>query len=346
MIAEMTNRKTIKQLTEQAHAKGKRLVAPLAGFPGCDILGVSIKLAQQNHAMHYNCIEALVHRLKPDAAFMMMDLSVEANALGLPVRFPIHETSTVEHHPIENLAELDKLRTVNILCDARIQSYIKTVEMMRLGLPDNVLVGAYIIGPVTLAGLLEGAQKVAMDSVLEPDRLKALCEFSTSVIIEYARALVNAGANLMCILEPTAAILAPKEFAMFSGHYISHIIESYKYSSVDSIYHTCGNTMHLVKEMAACGVTAVSLDSPDTGVDLAKVAQMIPETVVIGNVNPTSIIKDGTVEDVKNETEKLLEQMKPYPNFILSTGCDIPPGAPIENLTTFMDTGRNYGKNL
>jgi len=343
MISSITKRKTLAQLTAEAYAQNKRLAAPLAGFPGCDLLNISIKIAQQNYGMHYNCIEALVSQLKPDAAFMMMDLSVEANALGLPVRFPTHESSSVEHHSIKTIDELDYLRQVNILQDARIQSYIKAVEMMKLGLPDDILVVAYVIGPVTLAGLLEGAQQVAMDSVLEPDKLEEFCKFTTSIIIEYARSLVNAGADAICILEPTGVILGPKQFDRFSGQYVNHIMESYKYAGVDTIYHICGNTMHLIDGMVKSGAGAISIDSPDTGFDIVKALEQVPEdVVVIGNINPTRVMKDGSPELVAKETNDLLEKTKKYPNFIVSTGCDLPPGTPLKNMQVFMETARNF----
>ncbi|MFA5291508.1 MAG: uroporphyrinogen decarboxylase family protein [Phycisphaerae bacterium] len=343
MISSLIKRKTLAAIAAEAYTEKKRLAAPLVGFPGCDLLNMSIKVAQQNYGMHYNCIEALVSQLKPDAAFMMMDLSVEANALGLPVRFPTHESSTVEHHPINNVDDLDYLRRINILHDARIQSYIKTIEMMKLGLPDNVLVGAYVIGPVTLAGLLEGAQQVAMDSILDPEKLDELCKFSTSIIIEYARSLVNAGADMICILEPTGVILGPQQFERFSGQYVNHILQIYRYAGVDTIYHICGNTMHLIDGMVKSGVGALSVDSPETGVNIVKMLEKVPQkVVVIGNVNPTKIMKDGSPELVAETTKDLLEKTAKYPNFILSTGCDLPPGTPLKNMQVFMETARNF----
>ena len=87
MISSLVKRKTLAEMSAEAYAKKKRLAAPLVGFPGCDLLDMSIKVAQQNYGMHYNCIESLVSHLKPDAAFMMMDLSVEANA---PLPYPAY----------------------------------------------------------------------------------------------------------------------------------------------------------------------------------------------------------------------------------------------------------------
>jgi len=335
--------KRLYELAFNAYSDNRRLVAPLVGFPGCKLIGSSIKITQQNHGLHFACINSLVKLFNPDVVFMMMDLSVEANALGLPVRFPIDESSSVEKHPIENISDLDHYRRINILQDARIHSYIKTMELTATTLPKEILKCAYVVGPVTLAGLLESAQKVAIDSILEPERLSELCAFSTEIIQKYALAMINAGADIICVLEPTAAILGPKEFRKFSGHYVHHIMESYKYSDVETIYHVCGNTMHLIKEMVSIGVAGISLDGPETGVDMAKAAKMVSEDIIlIGNVSPTIVLVNGTVEEVKEATTELLEDMRQYPNFILSTGCDLPPETPIKNIKAFMETGRNF----
>ncbi len=343
MIADIRMKDSMLDLTRRAYTENKRLVVPLVGFPGAEILNTSIKVAQQNHGMHYNCIEALVHQLKPDAAFMMMDLSVEANALGLPVRFPTDESSTVELHPVKKVSDLDHYRRINIMQDARVQSYVKTIEMMRIGLSDDVKVGAYIIGPVTLAGLLESAEQVALDSVLEPEKLHGICRFTTSIIIEYAKALTAAGADIVCILDPTASILGPEQFREFTAGYVANIMDSYKYDQVDTIYHICGNTTHLLEPMRDMGIQALSLDSPETGLDLAHAAKTVGEDVIIiGNVNPTLVMRDGTVQDVEKAVNELMEKMRPYPNFILSTGCDLPPGTPLENMKAFMRAGRNF----
>jgi len=337
------NQNRLYNITKKAYCENKRLIAPLVGFPGCNLTGFSIKVAQQNHSVHYACINALVDILKPDIACMMMDLSVEANALGLPVRFPTDESSSVEKHPVDNLEQLERYRRINILHDAKIQSYIKTIEMMRIGLPDNILVCAYVTGPLTLSGLLSSAQQTAIDSITNPGKLHGLCEFSTGIIQDYTSTLINAGADIICILEPTAMILGPEQFRRFSGYYVHHIIESYKYTNVETIYHVCGNTMHLIKEMADAGVAALSLDSPKSGIDMVKAAEMVPEDIIIiGNISPTEAITDGTAEEVKRVTKALLEKMRPFPNFILSTGCDIPQEAPIENMLAFMQAGRDF----
>jgi uroporphyrinogen decarboxylase len=76
---------------------------------------------------------------------------------------------------------------------------------------------------------------------------------------------------------------------------------------------------------------------------MLKAVQQVPEDIaIIGNISPTQVMVDSSPEQVKKETTKLLEVMRPYPNFILSTGCDIPQEAPTENMLAFMEAARKF----
>jgi uroporphyrinogen decarboxylase len=90
-------------------------------------------------------------------------------------------------------------------------------------------------------------------------------------------------------------------------------------------------------------VDAISLDSPEAGVILPEVAKnMKTNTIIIGNINPAGTILTGSPQQVKEEVNELLHSMDFYPNFVLSTGCDLPQEVPFENIEAFMETGRQY----
>ncbi|OXU14886.1 uroporphyrinogen decarboxylase family protein [Sedimentisphaera salicampi] len=340
-VITMEKQKTILDETLKAYQAGRRVKAPLAGFPGCDLTGYSIKVAQQNPAAHFECIRAIYDRFNPDVSFMMMDLSAEANALGIPVRFPKNESATVEEHPIAGAEDIEPLRKIDITADSRISGYLKAVELISKKL-DNMCC-AYMAGPITLAGLLSGAEKVAMDAVLEPDKFRALAEFSAGVLESYASALCDAGADSICILEPTGVIFGPNEFEAYSAKYVERINNLCRDKGVETIYHICGNSMHLIEKMTNSGVSALSLDSPDTGVDLHLAAEKAGEDVVIiGDLNPVSVMKESNAQEVYQAATELLDKMKDVPNFILSTGCDLPPGTPPENIEAFMKAESDY----
>jgi uroporphyrinogen decarboxylase len=336
---------TLAHRARQAYDGGRRLVAPLMGFPGVEMIGSSIKLAQQNFGEHYKVVRKLVDTFAPDAVFPLMDLAVEANALGRYTIFPTDDSATVpkDRFGPEDLA---RLSGINITFDSRIAGYVETVKMMSVTLPPAILRGAYVTGPFTLAGLMMGADDAVMATIDDPAGLHGLLHFTTERIQEYVQLLIAAGADLIAVLEPTAVMLSPEQFAAFSAVYVRHLTESFRYSGVDFVYHTCGNTMHLVEKMVRAGVSGVSLDSRDAGVDLAAVARVVPpEVVVIGNINPATTMLSGSRREIRREVENLLAEMAPFANFILSTGCDLPQETPAANIGAFMDAGRAWRRS-
>ena len=330
-------------LAKSFYSENKRLVAPLVGFPGVKLAGSSIKLAQQNHCEHFKVVNSLVNKFRPDIQFVLMDLSVEANALGLNTIFPPNESATVLKKNREfSLDDLRLLRDIEFDSDGRLLSYVKTVELMKSEFSSNVKVGAYVSGPYTLSGLILGAQEAGLMAAREPEELSEICSFTTECIIKYTELLLSAGADAVCVLEPSGVMLGPSHFKKFSAMNVKKIVGICHGENVDCIYHVCGNSMHLIDEMVESGVDGLSLDSRDNNVDLLEVADNVPESVVIiGNISPTKTIVYGSPEEVKEEVNDLIKLMKNFPNYVLSTGCDLPLETPLENISAFMEAGRD-----
>ena len=70
-------------------------------------------------------------------------------------------------------------------------------------------------------------------------------------------------------------------------------------------------------------------------VDLKKAMDIIPsDTVVMGNVDPV-ILCTGTKEDIIAEVQRVFDECGKYDNFMISTGCDVPPNAKWENIKEY-----------
>ena len=50
-----------------------------------------------------------------------------------------------------------------------------------------------------------------------------------------------------------------------------------------------------------------------------------------------SAFKMSTSEQVKQSAKNLLEQTAKYKNFVLSSGCDVPPEVSLENVSAFYE---------
>lgn len=325
---------SLQELALTYWEEGKRPIVPLLGYPGLQLTGTNIKQNQFNHLVQFQSLSRLYDRFHPDAMFFLIDLSVEASALGLSVRFPLEDTPSVEEHLVKGLGDLEAFRKIDILGDGRVIVYLETLRHMRAALPCPV--GAYVIGPLTLSGLLVGANELAVQSILNEAFFYGVLEFSKEVVRAYAKALKEAGADIIMILEPTAVIFGPDTFRKNLAplyRELTGILDE-----VEVILHVCGDTTHLIPEMSRCGVAGLSLDS---SVDLRQAAEKANGLLLMGNVSPVMMLLEGPKE-VYSATYRLLEAMKEYPSFVLSTGCDLPQDVPFENIDAFFHAGREW----
>ncbi|MCX7920003.1 MAG: uroporphyrinogen decarboxylase family protein [bacterium] len=313
----------------------RRLVIPLMGYPGTQLTNTTLKQNVFNWGIQFWSISELAELCQPDAIFFMMDLSVEAGALGVPVRYPLEDSPTVEQHLVQEVADLEQFMCTDILKDGRVTVFLKTMELMSQHL--DMLKGAYCIGPFTLAGLLTGASEIAMATIDRPEFLHEILNFCTQVITKYAVALVDSGADIVAILEPTAVFLSPNQFEIFSGNYIKKIVRAIH---AISVLHICGDSSHLIEKMCETGVEALSLDSL---VNFKQIAcRMKNEVILMGNLDPVRVVRNLSVDEVKHVTQHFLAETREIKNLILSTGCDLPQDTPLANIQAMIEIGKKY----
>ena len=73
-------------------------------------------------------------------------------------------------------------------------------------------------------------------------------------------------------------------------------------------------------------------------VDLRLILPQVPSNVLaFGNVDPARVLRNGSVESVREAVVNLREIGRNYPNYVVSSGCDIPPGTPLENIDAFFE---------
>ena len=64
--------------------------------------------------------------------------------------------------------------------------------------------------------------------------------------------------------------------------------------------------------------------------------------VLIGNLDTVSVLLEGTPESVSESTTEMLESMRPYKNYVASSGCDLSYTTPVENIVAMIDTVRDF----
>jgi uroporphyrinogen decarboxylase len=82
-------------------------------------------------------------------------------------------------------------------------------------------------------------------------------------------------------------------------------------------------------------------------VNMKTIMGLMPEGIpAFGNIEPVSVMKLGTPAQVRKRTLELLRECGPFKNYVLSTGCDVPPGTKLENVDAFFDAANEYYASL
>ena len=320
---------------------GKKLNAPLLGAPGTKLTNTTLKENLLNADVQFNSLLKLYEKFEPDIMLPFMELTVEADTLGMGIKFPENDNPAVKEHKVSSVEDFKSVvRNYNGV-SSRMKVFVDVINKMSKNLPSSVNNLAYVIGPISLVGELMGVEQVCMATVMDPDFVKKQLEFSTKVISDYSNALIDAGADGIVVLEPTAMLLSPPSYSEFSLEPFKELLG--KANSKNLILHICGNTKHLVDGMCKTGTTGLSLDAP---MNFKELKEQVPNDIaLIGNVDPVNVMLTGTPEKVESESKKLISEMSDADNFILSTGCDLPMETPLENIDAFMKVAKKWKNN-
>ncbi|MBR6683226.1 MAG: methyltransferase, partial [Firmicutes bacterium] len=187
----------------------------------------------------------------------------------------------------------------------------------------------------SLAGQLRGVTDIMMDCYDDPELLEELLQKATEFLCVYANMLKEAGADMLLLAEPLAGVVSPTMAADFSHPFVKKMIESVQDDSCAVIYHNCGaGVPRMLDDLAELGAMIYHFGN---AISIKDALQKMPSNVIImGNVDPAGIVAHGSINDVRQAVDELIRSCGSYENFWLSTGCDVPPDAPWENLVEFM----------
>ncbi|MBR5871407.1 MAG: uroporphyrinogen decarboxylase family protein [Clostridia bacterium] len=305
---------------------------PLLSFPSAQLVGASVYTFTHDAGVQVEGIVKVAERTPAAAAVCMMDLSVEADAFGCEILAEENEVPTVIGILISDEDEAEALRDPEV-GDGRTQLYIDAAKGAKERITDRpVLAG--IIGPFSLAGRLMDVSEALVNCIADEDFVHAALRKTTKFLIKYAQAYKDAGADGIVMAEPLAGLLSPALEAEFSAPYVKEIIDAVQDDSFIVIYHNCGpNTPLMTESLYANGAAAYHFGD---AVNLVEIIEKMPsDKPVCGNISPSDQFSGGTPESMYAATKALIEACASHKNFVLSSGCDIPPTAKWENIDAF-----------
>lgn len=274
-----------------------------------------------------------------DAFFAYADPLYIPEAFGCTVRFT--ETGPlVDALPdtITSHEDLEKIPIPDARRSGRLPVILELVkELHDYGGGDIPVLGAFE-GAFTSTTRIVEAEHVMRMIYKNPLLLESLLDRVNGFLLEFGRALIESGATVLFIPEPSASasMVSPAMFRRFVLPRLQSLINEL---NVPCILHICGDTSPTLQGMQETGFHVLSLDQC---MDLSKARDLVPEAVLGGNVDPINSLLMGTREQVVEDTLHCL-RTGGMNRFILMSGCGVPPATSIENLSTMVETAIDYG---
>ncbi|MFQ5815745.1 MAG: uroporphyrinogen decarboxylase family protein [Candidatus Hydrothermarchaeaceae archaeon] len=275
-----------------------------------------------------------------ESTVVPFDVGLEAEAMGCEMNFYEGREGiiypTVRSKIIDLSTDLEKAVPPGIERRGRVPMVVETIEIIKDDVGGEVAVGAYVLGPFTLAGQVMELNELLMASFKEPAKVQAVLNKLADVIIFIAGEFEKAGVDFLTIREMGASsdVISPR---MFKNLVMPPLVRTIENISPPGILHICGNTDPIIEMMNECGADALSVEQRS---DVKGIREKLgSDPIILGNIDPFNVLVKGTPDDVRDAVKRAIDDGV---NGVMP-GCDIWPEVPPENMKAMVEATAEFG---
>jgi len=283
----------------------------------------------------------VAERFDIDHVSVISDPGCEASALGAILKFFPDQPPAIDE---ENALLTDKARLTGLKIPdpggpGRMLNRAHAVRLMKARVGNDKAVEGWIEGPCAEAADLRGINALMLDFYDDPAFVRDVFEFVVEMERRFARFQAESGADLIGIGDAAASLVGPKFYDEFVWPYEKKLVDALHAEGIKTRLHICGNTRRILGGMGRLHCSLVDLDSPSPVSEGRET--MGPEQVLLGNIDPVRVLKDGTPEAVYDAIGECHRQAGD--RFIVGAGCEVPRETPAANLQAMVRYAREHG---
>jgi MtaA/CmuA family methyltransferase len=323
----------------KARLKGERVDRP----PNFDIfmtfaahhIGQPLSRYYLDHRVLVAANVAMVQEFNVDILQAISDPYRETADFGGEIAFPRDGLPFCRKPLLGDEGDLRRLRRPNPATGPRMLDRLEAIRLMR---GEGIPVMGWVEGALAQAGDLRGTSAVLLDMIDRPEWLRELLEVCVGVEIEFARAQVEAGADLIGLGDAIASQISPAMYRLFALPYEKRIFDAVHAKGALTRLHICGNTTRLLPDIVTSGADIIDLDWM---VDWRTACATFGSRVALcGNVDPVSVMLRASPETVYESVRDCLRVGGD--RCFSAAGCEIPDGTPVDNLRAQARALRDY----
>ncbi len=276
-----------------------------------------------------------------DAAIIFSDILVIPEAMGLPYEM-VEKRGPYFPKTIASIEEVKKLRIASPEED--LNYVLEAIKITKKELDGRVPLIGFAGCPWTIfCYMIEGSgsktfSKARKMLYREPEMARVLLDKITQSTIDYLKAQIAAGADIVQIFDSWAGILPPEQYNTFSLSYIQQICDA-----IDEVPVTvfAKGAFFARSEMAKLNCETIGLD---WNMKIGESRQMIGEDKTLqGNLDPCALY--GSSKEVASATRNMLDQFG-NSRHIANLGHGVYPDIDPKMVKVFVETVKDYSTKL
>jgi MtaA/CmuA family methyltransferase len=275
-----------------------------------------------------------------DHVSVISDPGCEAADLGATIKFFPDQPPAVdeENALLMDKTKLAKLKPPDPLAGGRMANRVQAVRRLKDCVKEEKAVEGWIEGPCAEAADLRGINRLMLDFYDDPVFVRDLLAFVVEMELVFARAQVEAGVDIMGIGDAAASLVGPQFYQEFVWPNQKKMVDGVHALGARARMHICGDTRQIQESLGRLGCDIVDEDWL-VPLDEAR-RKMGPHQVLLGNIDPVRVLRNGTRESVYEAVADCHRQAGS--RYIVGAGCEVPRDTPHENLRAMVEYARSH----
>jgi len=274
---------------------------------------------------------AVMRAFNLDQTSAISDPWREASAYGMEFDWPPEGVGKPKEHLIRTPADVARVKAFDIENADRPKQRVASVAKMAQAVGRTHSVLGWVEGPIAEYADLRGVESTMMDLIDAPEMYLETAEIIVDNAIRFARAQIEAGADMVGVGDAVASLINPQMYQDFVLPLEKRLFDGVHEAGATVKLHICGDISRNIPHIARTGADIIDLDWM-VSIEAAREA-VGPDVTLCGNFDPSAVLLQGTPEDVAAAARACLTAGGP--RFILQPGCEVPPGTPEANIRAF-----------
>ena len=185
-----------------------------------------------------------------------------------------------------------------------------------------------------------------MDFYDEPELVHAIMDKGVAIAIEKGKFCIDNGLKILRLNDSTANmnVISPDIFRNFIKPRFKEVCdELHNYNQEVRIYcHNCGNILPVMSDLVDTGLDCIAPLDPMGGFSCADARNAVPfDYPLMGGIDTLSFM-NSSIFEISQEALKCINDAGKNGNFILGSGCVLPPGSTLENIRAAATVAKSY----